>query len=351
MKKLTALIILLTLSVILLAGCGATAEPMSSPIQSVTANPENTADESALENTEGDLVGQHIGISMPNLSNEFLAFVAESMRAKLEENGMKVSLASADEQLPKQLEQLENFVSMGCDQIIVLPIAPDQVVDVLRKIHDGGVKIHILANEVKAPVFDTMVLANQYSIGEETVKMAAEWVEKTFPDAAPGSIQAGVLATVSSPESKTHCDAFAEISKYTDKVTIVTTAEIAYGEPASKAQEQVDNMFINYPDLKLIITYDGPQALAADEVVMRMPTVDKASFGVFGADWSEELGKRITLSETNEAVLRGTIKYGSDFAETALQCVTGTLPVDENKIFYVPMVAVTTRNVAELMAE
>ena len=110
---------------------------------------------------------------------------------------------------------------------------------------------------------------------------------------------------------------------------------------------RAEHQRINNPDIKLIITYCGPYALDADVAVMRMANVDKATFGIFGADWSEELANRISMSETNASVLRGTVRFGGDFGKTVLASVTGTLPVNEDGVYYEPVVAVTVDNLAK----
>lgn len=347
-KKLICLLLCLTMLLALAAGC---AKNNSNNGQS-----NNTGNQTSdtTPRAEQDLTGKKAGVILPTLSNDFMVFLGQCIREGLEGLGMTVEVVSADEDPAKQLEQLENFERMGIDTIVMMPLGASagEIGPTLKKLSDGGMYIVTFGNKVDEGSVAAQILVSQQVLGEDTARAAAAWIDETFPDAADGSVEVAIVATYSSEESKVLSKALEKVAEYTSKATIAVTYERDFSEPISKVQEQMDMMLVTNPNVKAVLTYDCGQALVADEVIMRSPEIDKATFGIFTSSLDNEAASRIASSIDNSSVLRYTNTYGGEDGTTfgaLIQAAAGTLELDENGIYYFVTFPVNAENARNFM--
>lgn len=340
-KKIVVLLAAATVTAASLAGCQLKEETGNSA-EATSTEKENSAD------SGGE---KFIGISMPSTTNEFLASITNEMKEQLEAEGIKVEVTSAEEKVEKQLEAIENLVSMGIDNLIIMPVDGTQVGPALADVRKAGVEVDVIGARVENGAYDKMYLTDQREVGENNAKSAAEWIEKTFPDAEPGSVEVVTIATNTVEESKARSEGSMQVTEFTDKAKVVGIYEITMGESVSKVQEYADMMMIEHPDVKAVITYDGPQALAIDEVVMRSGFINKEEFGIFAADWSEEIGNHVKDSANNDSMVRSTIKYGDNIAGDVVKMVNGTVELDDDNIYSGPIYTVTSENVSDYLGK
>ena len=286
------------------------------------------------ETTEAAGASQKVGLIMPTLSNEFLAATADNIKAGLEEQGLSVDVASSDDDPAKQLQLLENFANMGTNIIVIMPMGSSaaEIGSTLQSLSDRGIRIVSFGNKVDIGCCEAQILADFENLGCETAMAAAEWIDKTFPDAEDGSIEVALVTTTTSVESKTQSDALRKVEEYCSKAKIVESYEKAFTDPITKVQEHMDMMLATHPEVKAVLTYDSQEALAVDEVIMRSNQIDKANFGVFASGLEQEIGNRIAASEQNESVFRYTNYYtGEDGTSygSIVQAVKGELSLDD----------------------
>ena len=62
-----------------------------------------------------------VGVSLLNLSNEFIVLLDESIKAKAEELGVKLIVNDAQRSAERQVQQIENFLLQGVDAIVLNP--------------------------------------------------------------------------------------------------------------------------------------------------------------------------------------------------------------------------------------
>lgn len=323
------------LAMTLLAGC------------SLGENASSAEAEKTMTETSGteSIMPKHVGLIYPSLSNEFLSQQAEAVKNQLEEAGCKVELVSSDNDSMKELQQLENYASMGVDTIMVFPIGATagEVGNTLLKLKNQGIRIVAIGSRVSLGTFDTMVIVNQADVGKISVKLASEWIDETFPDAQEGSIEVGIIQTTTSVDSKTLSDVLPQIEQVNPKAKVVEVFDQPFGEPISKVQDAVDVMLIKNPDIKVILTYDSGQALAVSERIMGKNDIDKSTFGVFGNGIDKVTLNEIKNSRDNKSVLRGSSVYGSD--EEIVKAVLGEVETDADHIYFVEIREVNHDNV------
>lgn len=337
LKKICAVMMVATLA---LAGCSV--GPKTAPTEK--------ASETAVAGTEEkEIKVEHVGVIFPTLANEFLSSVANDLKAQLEEKGCKVELVSSDNDSAKELQQLETFASMGVDTVVVFPIGATagEVGTSLQKLRDQGIRVVVMGNMVSPGTFDVMSRIPQSTVGETTADLAAEWIEKTFPDAADGSIEVALIETTMSPDAKECSDALRKIEELNPKAKIVETYDHPFTEPITKVQDSLEIMLTNHPDIKVVLTYSEDQALAADEMLMGKNEIDKAAMGVFTNGISQASGDKLKASLENNSVLRGSVYYGA--TSDIVDAIFGTVEVDEDNMAYGAVSPITPENVDEFM--
>lgn len=332
---------------VLLSVCMFTASLMGCSLKEEKTDIRKIEEESRAEFREG----KKMGVIIPSLSNEFLAKLGEQIQEGLEAHGMDVELVSSDNDPAKELQLLENFATMKVEHILIFPIGASagEVGTTLQALRDKGIKVHVCGNEVTKGTFDSEIIVDQFAVGEEKAKEAARWIDSTFRDAKNRSIKVALLSTTTSVESKNNSRGMELVTEYTKKAAIVENIDLPMGEAAAKVQEAVDLILTKHPDVKAILTYDSPQAFAADETVMGKSNVDKSRFGIFTSDFTPEVGKRILMSEKNESLIRATIMFGDGSYNSQANAILGTLKLDNENIYYNEIYGVSPENVADYM--
>ena len=132
MKKFAALfvlVMLLALPVVAMAADTAKTE-------GIQASPEfyAKADMSVLK-------GKKLGITIQSLQNAYWAGVMTALGEILEAAGAEYTIVGCNDSSATQIAQIENFVSAGCDLIMVHPSDANAVEDACAEARNFGIKV------------------------------------------------------------------------------------------------------------------------------------------------------------------------------------------------------------------
>lgn len=117
MKKF--LVMLLMLATVIVAGCGG--EPGG--------------------NKKTDSNGKIIGVAMPNQTVQRWIQDGDYMKEKLEQKGYSVDLKYAENDVGKQIEQLQEMIDAGASCLVVASIDSTKLVDVLAKAKEKNIPV------------------------------------------------------------------------------------------------------------------------------------------------------------------------------------------------------------------
>jgi ABC-type sugar transport system substrate-binding protein len=239
---------------------------------------------------------------------------------------------------------------MGATRIVIMGLDVPSLLDTMKKARQAGVKILVGGTLPKDPdSFDFAVITDQGAQGDRAARMAATWVDKTFPTAADGSIEAAVMEFTANETFKARSDALSAVETYTPKVKIVQHYEVPDGqEAAAKTQEYTQMLLTTNPNAKLILCYSDGYAVAANEIIMAAPGIDLSKFAIFACGWSDVVASAVADSATDKSVVRGTVLPAKDQGKNFFDVVMEKEPVDENKAFWNEIVDCTADNVYEL---
>lgn len=364
MKKRLALLVAAGMTMAALAGCGngqaqTTAQPQE---QNTEADSEQENTEAALQETDagseetdgapeeasGDITGKTIGYLIPDTSESFLSWLSNGVKEKFEADGVKLEIADAAGDSAKQISQIENFAASGTDLIIVMAVDPTSVGDALKRAQEQGTLVMVAGSDTG--VYDASMMTDQYDDGCQMAQMAVTWIDEVYPDAEPGSIEVAILESRDTPEASLRCDGMNTIVELSNKVSVVQT--VGGVKDNATAQSAMENIMQVNPDIKVVLCYNSGGGMGVNEFVMRQgsPVSDPSKFAVFASDTDEASLDLVAKSATDEAVLRGIIKFGSndligDTYNLAKKMISGESYEVMNPD---PLTKVTPENVAEI---
>ncbi|HEX5791253.1 MAG TPA: sugar ABC transporter substrate-binding protein [Luteolibacter sp.] len=91
-----------------------------------------------------------IGVSLLNLSSEFIVMLDESMQAKAKELGVKLIVNDAQRSAERQIQQVEGFIAQGVDAIILNPCEVDASSPAVEKALAAGIPVINVNSETRA---------------------------------------------------------------------------------------------------------------------------------------------------------------------------------------------------------
>ncbi len=354
MKRRLALLLAAGMTLIAMTGCGngKTSESLQGNEQSQSAeNAEEDTNATEVSASQGevlgDISGKTIGYLMPDTSESFLSWLSNGVQEKFEADGVKVEIADAAGDSAKQISQIENFAASNTDLIIVMAVDPTSVGDALRRAQEQGTLVMVAGSDTG--VYDASMMTDQYDDGCQMAEMAVTWIDEVYPDAEAGSIEVAILESRDTPEASLRCDGMNTITELTDKVEIVQT--VGGVKDNATAQAAMENIMQVNPDIKVVLCYNSGGGMGVNEFVMRQGSsvTDPSKFAVFASDTDEASLALVAKSATNEAVLRGIVKFGSndligDTYNLAKKMISGEA---YDKMNPDPLTKVTPENVAE----
>lgn len=306
-----------TMAVMALTGCSSgpntTAGTAQTTAATQAASAEGTEKSSEAEGTAAagevkDIKGMTVGYCMPNTAESFLAWLSNGVQEKFKADGVKVDIANAAGDATTQISQIENFATSKTNLIIVMAVDPSGVADAIKRAQVAGSKVMVAGSDPGA--YDAIMYTDQYKDGTMIAEMGSEWINKTFPDAAEGSIKDN-----------------------------------------QAAQAAMENIMQTNPDVKMVLSYNSAAAMGVNEYAMRPGSAvkDASKFAVFCSDSDDAALAEIADSAADKAVLRGLVKFGSndligDTYNLARKMISGAPYEVKNPD---PLTKITPENVAE----
>lgn len=352
MVRKISLVLVLVFALGLFAGCSSPASSTATATTTASASQATTAASNTSTTKKDDGV-KKVGFLTPSAGTGFMAFLAGEIEKTFKAAGYEWNIAIADGDSKKQIEQIENFITLGVDTLVILAVEPTSLTDVLKKAQIAGIKV---INFTTDPgVGDVFMGADEEQVGNAVAEIASTWIDKNFPDAKDGEVQVAILEFRDTPEASHRSDGLAKIAEINKKVTIVK--KVQGGNQTAAAQSVAENLFLTNPAIKAVLTYNSAVALGVNAYVMTpgSAVTDKSKFGVFGADQDKEVCLKINDSLNNKSVVRGATQIGGDIMQVisnmakysdALLAGETVTPRD-----IAPILKIDAVNIAEKIAE
>jgi ABC-type sugar transport system substrate-binding protein len=358
MKK--SAVLLLALLIVLAPACaGAPTETEPAEVPTAEAPTATTAPEAPAERPI-------LAVVLPALDNPLmLAF--QSAFTETFGADYDVQVASAEGNAITQATQVENYTAMGAQFMFVMAVEASSLVPSMIAAREAGVTILTAGGDPGDPdAYDAVMMMNQFFSGEYAALMAKQWVDATYPDAAPGSIETAIfvstlnppaversagLQMISEPYLKDATGAYIDatgtpisdadgnyLSGYSEADRVENPAycpaanvvQVVQAEMFQAGQTAMQNVLTTNPDVRLVIAYAGDGAMGASQAIMDeyakgpgLSVIDDLSqVAVFGVGMLGAEGPAVAASSTGDGVFRGTVRFGGDLIGRTMQYAT-----------------------------
>lgn len=251
-----------------------------------------------------------IGVSLLTKQHVFYRDLEQGMREEAEKRGVDLAIESAEFDNAQQTTQVENFLTMGVDAIIVCPADSEGIVQAVKSANQKGVPVFTADIAAKGGDVVCHVASNNVQGG----RLAGEYLAKLLN--GKGNIVIIDHPVVTSVQERVK--GFLEaIAKYPG---IKLVARQSGEGQKDKAMAVMENLLQAHPDINGVFGINDDSALGALSAIRGSKVPNKDKIVIVGYDATPEACKAI-LNDTNlkADVIQYPKKIGQKVIEVAAQ--------------------------------
>jgi len=293
-KKFLLVMSMLIITAFLLSSCA----PKATEVPVATEAPAEDTIVSMVPAEAGapfDIKGKVVCYIIPSLANPFLNGVATSVTEQFKADGVVVNVYGADEGgLNQQFDQIENCISMKVDFMYVMAAGEiDQLIPAIEEAKKAGITVMGVPPAKLAP-FDAIMHTSQFEDGQKVVKMACDFIDAVYPDAANGSVETAIIGSASSSVGMAErYRGYKTITDTCPKVKLVKEMDIS-GDSIPVGQAAAENALTSNPNIKVFIGQSTAHAQGIANAIKALPNVDVSKYGVFAGDMDPSMIPTVT---------------------------------------------------------
>lgn len=330
MKK-TVLVFLLIAALLLTAGCSAAKS-------GDTQKPADTQTDAPAAAETGADAQKIIGITTLDMSNPFFIEMVDGAQAYADAHNAKLLTNDCQNNSEKQVSAIENFISSGCEAVIVCAVDANALSNVLTTAKEKGIKI---VSVFEQPEADMTLGSDDYTLGYKLGEAAGKWISANLADQQ--TVQAAIfnfdkIASVINRREGIE----AGLKENASNVEIVASVEANEPAPGLDAAE---TLLQAYPDLQCILGINDAGVLGAYEA-FAAKGVDESKYILGGIDATPDgLAKVAEGGMFRVTVDQQPYKLGERMVEESLNLINGapTQPIVPDYL------AVTEENIADFV--
>ena len=254
MKKLLAMVCTGMLALGMMTGA---AMADTGDTEGVQASPEfyEKADLSILE-------GKKIGITIQSLENAYWAGVMTALQEQLDELGANTTIVACDDSSATQIGQVENFISSGCDLIMIHPSDAAAVEDVAKEAQDAGIKVMCWDDPMTNT--DGNWILNNTDLGIAIGELTGAFINEHYDE--DNKAQVTVIGYPQTTILKEREEGILEgMANVADGKYEVIANQAAID--ANAAQTAMETILIAHPDCKVVTGIGAGAMIGADEAL------------------------------------------------------------------------------------
>jgi len=327
MKKWTALFL-----AVLLVFCMTACAPASETNTNTDAN--TNSGELTREQLEASLPHEYvqekldagmeviIAYSATTFDNAVAKMLTDGWNEAFTSMGFTYIDAACENDTARQVDQIENFISMKCACILITAGDSSGLEDVITRAEEAGIYCVYYGG---MPEYSLAGTANidLVQLGEALAKTALAWVDLRYPDAGPESIKAASYGYYIVTETGMISSAMRDTLDADPRVQVVYEDNNCQG--IDLGFTGAESAYTYDSDIRIMLFYDPTAAMGASNFVFSLPNADPSEYGVFCINYSEEIGQMIEASKNDESVLRGASMGDEDVCRSTIECVKGLL--------------------------
>ena len=302
-KKCLGTILCMIMTVVMLTGCGGNE---SGGAQKSAGNESvEGAEKTPAQEESGDEAGQlqkstseaetaenyTIGYTCPTLNNPFFVGMMEGAQKAADERGVTLTMLGGDNDVTKQVQQVEDFISQGMDAIVIQAVDTTGIVTAVTQANEAGIPVLTTA---ETPTGGDILCAISFDSYESGFN-GGTYIAQTLGEAGKIIELQGVMGQETSREkSRGFAEAIAEYPEM----------EILASQPAdydrAKAMSVMENMLQTFDDIDAVYAANDEMALGAAQAIEAAgKTGEIFVMGNDGTDEALEAVSQGTLGATN----------------------------------------------------
>lgn len=261
-----------------------------------------------------------IGASLLTQQHPFYIELADAMKAEAKDKNVALEVAIANQDLNKQLADVEDFIVKGVDVIVISPVDSQGVRAAINKAEKAGIKVITVDVPAAGAKVTSHIGTDNYTGGVQ----AGELMAKLLDD--KGKVAIIDYPTVQSVVNRV--DGFKKaIGEHKDIEIVAQQTGITRAEALAAAQ----NMLQANPDITGIFGFGDDAALAA-AVAVKAAGLD-GQVKVIGFDGMEEARKAVDSNPVMAAVIQQfPDQMGKQAVDTAVKVIAGETVPEEQPI-------------------
>jgi ribose transport system substrate-binding protein len=274
-----------------------------------------------------------IGVTLGSLGNPFFVALAKGAEAKAKEinPNAKVTTASADYDLNKQFNQMDNFIASGVDMILLNAADPKAILPAVKRAQQAG--IVVIGVDVAAAGADATVQTNNVQAGQ----IACQYLSEKIGGKGNVIIQNGPQVSAVIDRVK-GCK---EVLAKSPAIKILSDDQDGKGAREGGLNVMQGHL-TRFPDIAGVFTINDPQAIGSDLAAKQLNRKSLVITSVDGAPDIEAALKGDTLivasaSQDPYAMAQQAVAVGYDI-------MNGKKPQDP--MILMPSTLITKDNVA-----
>ncbi len=294
-------------------------------------------------------MAEGIGVSMAKFDDNFLTVLRNGMEAKATELGVAIQIEDAQDDVAKQLDQINNFIASGVTSIIVNPVDTSAT----QAMSDAAAAANIpLVYVNRQPInVDTLPDNQAFVASNEVDSGTLETIEVCAQLKAAGKDTANIYVMMGQLSNQAAVQRTADIHDVMAAGTCVVTLNIIDEQTANWSREEAQNLMTNW--LSTGAAFDGvianndEMAIGAIQA-MKAAGIDMASVVVGGVDATQDALAAMQAGDLDVTVFQDAAGQGAGALDAAIKLAAGEAV--EQKV-YIPFQLVTPANVADYAAK
>lgn len=290
---------------------------------------------------EKDSSDVKIGYAINNLNDTFQTYILESAQEAAKENGFKVRVENAKEDLISQQDQVNTLIQNGVKALIVVPVDTSAMEPITKAAQNANIPLVYVNRNPYAGKEDTMP-ENVYYVGSEEITagiMQMEFIGEKLDGEGKIAVLMGILGNEGAMKRTAGVEQVMKEKYPNMEILNKETAEWQ----RDKALTIAENWISTYgDDLKAIVANNDEMALGAVQAAKKSKRNDLI---VTGVDAIPDALDAVEKEELSATVFQDGVGQGEGAVSIIKTVLDGEKP--KENVTYVPFQLVTKENVAD----
>lgn len=287
---------------------------------------------------------QEIGVAMAQFDNNFLTILRQGIEDAGKDAGVHLQFEDAQNDIPRQLSQIQNFISAGVDAIILVAVDSDAIVQMDKMANEAGIPIVNINREPpnvgNLGPLEAFVGSREQDAGLIQGKESCKLVKEKVGDRkATGVILAGDLFIQA---GRVRTQTIQDFVK-TPECDFVEIADMQVADwSRSKASDLVSNWLSAGIKPDVIFANNDEMAIGAAQA-LKAAGVSSGDVVVAGIDATPDALSAMKTGDVDVTVFQDAAGQGRKGLELAIAMARGEKPAE--RAVYIPFELVTPANV------